>query len=157
MAASFPPTMPVTVSAAVRQENKLLFVRGTYGDFKGIWTFPAGFVDSGEQPDTAAIRETLEEAGIVCELEGLISVTTLVWYGGPMLYLVFLARHVSGEPRPDGRETDAAAFWGLETLSTLPVDGQNAFLARRILSGETKLLLPTDSRQWHEVYRTTFA
>ena len=91
---AFPPRMPVTVSAAVVRDDRVLFVRGTYGDFKGVWTLPAGFVDEGEQPDAAAIRETLEEAGVVCALEGLISATTLEWRGEPMLYLVFLARHI---------------------------------------------------------------
>lgn len=154
--ANFPPTLPVTVSAAVRRDNQLLFVRGAYGDFKGLWTFPAGFVDEGEQPDATAIRETLEEAGIVCVIEGLISVVTIVWRDAPMLYLIFLARYVSGVPHPDGQETDAAAFFGLDALDNGSFDGQNAFLARRILAGDTRLLLPHENPAWNGMYRTTF-
>jgi ADP-ribose pyrophosphatase YjhB (NUDIX family) len=148
--------VPVTVSAAVRRDNDLLFVRETYGDFKGLWTFPAGFVDAGEQPDVAAIRETYEEAGVVCAIEGLVSVVTILWRGAPMLYLIFLARYVSGEPTPDGRETDAAAFWGLDALDALPFDGQNAFVARRILTGESKVLLPHENQDWFADHRTTY-
>jgi len=155
---AFPPRMPVTVSAAVHRDDRVLFVRGTYGDFKGVWTLPAGFVDEGEQPDAAAIRETLEEAGVVCAIEGLISAVTLEWRGEAMLYLVFLARYVSGEPTPDGDETEAAAFLSLDDLATAgPVDGQNAFLARRILTGQSQLLLPYEDATWFKDYRTTYA
>jgi len=48
MSTQFPPTMPVTASAVVRRDDTLLFVRDAYGEFKGVWTFPAGFVDQGE-------------------------------------------------------------------------------------------------------------
>ena len=153
---SFPPLMPVTVSAAVRRDDKLLFVRETYGDFKGVWTFPAGFVDEGEHPDVAAIRETQEEAGVVCEIEGLVSVVTMLWRGAPMLYLVFLAHYVSGDPTPDGHETEAAAFLGLDALEKMPFDGQNAFLARRILTGAAKVLLPHENMEWFTDHRTTY-
>ncbi len=152
----FPPTMPVTVSAAVRRDDTLLFIRGTYGDFKGIWTFPTGFVDEGEQPDVAAVRETKEEAGVVCAVEGLVSAVTLVWRNRPMLYLVFLARYISGDPVPDRQETEAAAFFGLDALDHMPVDGQNAFLARRILTNELKVLSPYQDAAWHAMYRTTY-
>jgi len=153
----FPPRMPVTVGAAVLRGARLLFIRDTTGEFKDVWSFPSGFVDEGEQPDAAAVRETLEEGGIVCAVEGLISATTLVWRDAPMLYLVFLARHVSGEPTPDGVETNAAAFWGLDDLARLPFDGQNAFLAKRILTGQTGLLKPFSPSAWHPMYRTTYA
>lgn len=155
--AFIPPSMTVTVSAVVRRGDALLLIRDSYGEFKDVWTFPSGFVDNGEQPDAAAIRETHEEAGIVCAIEGLISATTLVWRGAPMVYLVFLARYVSGEPQPDHAETRAAAFLDRAALDSLPVDGQNLFLARRILSGEIQVLAPHTDASWHPMYRTTYA
>ena len=151
------PTMPVTVSAAVRRGQSVLFVRDAYGDFQGLWTFPAGFVDAGEQPEAAAIREAREETGVECVIEGLMSVGMLRWRERPMLYLVFLARYVAGEPTPDGRETEAAAFWGIEALEQPSFDRQNAFLARRILTDEVTMLSPYQDPAWHAMYRTTFA
>ncbi len=148
--------MPITVSAAVRRENKLLFVKDAYGEFKGLWTFPAGYVDEGEQPDVAAVRETREEAGVICEVEGLVSVVTITWRDKPMLYLVFLARYVSGEPQPDQNETEAADFLGLDEIASLPFDSQNAFLAQRILTNEIKVLSPYQDPGWHSMYRSTF-
>jgi len=158
MTDSFPPKMPVVVSAAVRRGDTLAYIRYAYGPWKGQWTFPSGFVDEGEHPDATAVRETLEETGIVAEIEGLLCVMTMVWDDKPMLYLVFLARYLSGEPVPDGTEVDGAAFWGLDALDNddMRFDGQNAWLARRILSGEAHVMLPYESRQWHDTYRTTY-
>ncbi|MCD4687368.1 MAG: NUDIX hydrolase [Anaerolineae bacterium] len=152
----FPPTMPITVSAAVRRGDEFLFVHDTHSEFAGLWTFPTGFVDQGEMPDAAAIRETSEETSVECALEGLISVTTIMWRGAPMLYLVYLAHYISGDPTPDGKEADAAAFLGLDALTSLPVEGLNAFLARRILSGEARVLFPHTDVAWHAMYRTTW-
>jgi ADP-ribose pyrophosphatase YjhB (NUDIX family) len=159
MSSTFPPKMPVVVSAAVRRGDELAFIRYAYGPWKGQWALPSGFVDEGEQPDVTAVRETLEECGIVAEIEGLVSVMTMVWDGTPMLYLVFTARYISGEPVPDGKEVDGAAFFGRDVLDggELTFDGQNAWLARRILDGEARVMLPRDSREWHDTYRTTFA
>jgi len=157
--AAFPPRMPVVVSAAVQRADELLFTRYTYGPFKGQWTFPSGYVDVGEQPDAAAVRETLEEAGVVAEIEGMIAAMTMVWDGEPMLYLVFLARYVSGDPEPDGVEIDRAAFFGQAALDgdEQCFEGSNAHFARLILAHEAKVLLPLASQHWHETYRTTYA
>ena len=159
MTDAFPPRMPVVVSAPVRRDDELLFIRYAYGPWKGQWTFPSGFVDPGEQPDATAIRETLEETGVVAQIEGLLSVMTMLWEGEPMLYLVFLARYLSGDPQPDGTEVDGAAFYGRPALDSpeFRFDGQNAYLARSILDGTAHVLLPRESQQWHDTYRTTFA
>ncbi len=152
------PRIPVTVGAAVRRDDTILFVRGTYGDFKNVWTLPSGFVDPGEMPEIAAAREVLEEGGIVCAVEGVINLTTIIWRDAPMLYLVFLANYISGEPTPDRIETDGALFLSLDDLNgDRVIDGQNAFLARLVLTGQAKVLLPTESRRWNDMYRTSWA
>ena len=159
MVDTFPPRMPVGVSAAVRRGDELAFIRYAYGPWQGQWAFPSGFVDPGEQPDAAAVRETLEETGIVAAIEGLVAVMTMMWDDAPMLYLVFLARYVSGEPKPDGKEVDRAAFLGREGLrsSEFRFDGQNAYLAQRILDSEANVWLPKASQDWHDTYRYTYA
>jgi 8-oxo-dGTP diphosphatase len=66
--------MSVAVGALVRKDNRVLFVRQTYGILKGQWGLPTEFVDKGEFPEEAAIRETLEEASIYAEVIGLIAI-----------------------------------------------------------------------------------
>jgi ADP-ribose pyrophosphatase YjhB (NUDIX family) len=120
----FPPKMIVCVGTVVLRDHKVLFVRQTYGrSLKGRWTLPWGFVHgkdstgSSDPPEVAAVRETREEGGVIAEIEGLLGVQNHPSRTGePRLYLLFLCRHVSGEPTPDNQETDKAAYFSLEEL-----------------------------------------
>ena len=38
------------------------------GFFTGCWTLPGGFVDYGEHPREAAVREALEELGVIIDI-----------------------------------------------------------------------------------------
>jgi ADP-ribose pyrophosphatase YjhB (NUDIX family) len=155
---AFPPRMQVVAGAAVRRGNELLFVRQTYGHFKGQWCFPCGFVDDGEQPEAAAIREAREESGIEAKIMGFLSVTTLTSEHGPLLYLVFLCDHLAGEPTPDGSENDKAAYFSLELMNQFnePFEAQNAWLARRIFAGDYQLMRPVQNSAWHSMYLNTY-
>ena len=61
----------VTVDAvATRDGNEglelLMIKRGKEPqEWEGMWAFPGGFVDYGEDPEDAVIRELLEETGVV--------------------------------------------------------------------------------------------
>lgn len=69
-------------SGLVRNSSgEWLVVKKKYSGLKGMWSFPAGFVDAGETVDMAAIREVKEETGIDCKLEGLIGFRTGVIKG----------------------------------------------------------------------------
>jgi ADP-ribose pyrophosphatase YjhB (NUDIX family) len=56
-----------TVDICIIHQGKiLLFKRSeTKKIFPGWWTFPGGHIDDGENPLSAAIRETKEETGII--------------------------------------------------------------------------------------------
>lgn len=88
------------VTAVVLRDDEVLLVRRSDN---GRWAPVTGIVDPGEHPATAAVRETLEETGVACEVE------TLVWVnvtserthvnGDRAQYLdhTFRCRYVSGE------------------------------------------------------------
>jgi 8-oxo-dGTP diphosphatase len=149
----FPPKMIVCVGSVVLRANKVLFARQSYGEMlKGRWTLPWGFVQ-GEDPSTyfdpphvAALRETREEAGVVAEVEGLLGIQNArrSKEGDPRLYILFLCRHVSGEPIPDNQETDRAAYFSLEELKGIreDVDPFCYWLATRVLQGHYTLVPP---------------
>ena len=46
------------------QQGMILMAKASRGFFTGCWTLPGGFVDYGEHPRSAAIREAKEELGI---------------------------------------------------------------------------------------------
>lgn len=151
-----PPQITLCVGAVVRRDDRVLFVRQTYGDLTGIWSLPWGYVqgalDDGQPdpPDATALRETLEEGGVTAEIEGLLGIQNHISPAGePRLYIVFLCRHVSGEPTPDGVETDQAAYFSLADLDTHPVDEFCAWMARRVLCGEAHVIPPQMINPYH--------
>jgi mutator protein MutT len=52
----------------VESEGKILMLRKSYDPRKGKLDFIGGFMDSGETPEQAAVREAKEEAGVDVKL-----------------------------------------------------------------------------------------
>ncbi len=146
----FPPRVIICVGAVVLRGHEVLLVRQTYGALEGVWSLPWGFPHGedprgfADPPQVAALRETLEEGGITAEIEGLLGIQnhTRRESGEPCVYLLFLCRHVSGEPTPDGQETDRAAYLSLAEMDALdePIDEFCEWLARRVLCGDFCLI-----------------
>jgi ADP-ribose pyrophosphatase YjhB (NUDIX family) len=133
----------VHVGAVVVRNGEALFVRQTPTHSLGpVWTIPWGLLHAGEAPSAAALRETLEEAGIVANATGLLAAQSLPapWEG--TIALVFLCTHEAGEPRPDGVETDAARYLSLEELihSDEPFEPWCRWLTIRALQGHDAAL-----------------
>jgi ADP-ribose pyrophosphatase YjhB (NUDIX family) len=158
-----PPQITLCVGAVVLRERKVLFVRQTYGSLKGVWSMPWGFVDGKkpdgaiEPPDMAVIRETQEEAGVIAKVEGLLGVQNhSSSYEEPRLYIIFLCRHMSGEPTPDNKETDKAAYFSLNEIENFdePFDNFCRWMAIRVLRDQHHVI-PLESSnpyQPHSAY-----
>jgi 8-oxo-dGTP pyrophosphatase MutT (NUDIX family) len=88
----------------------------------GEWTPVTGIVDPGEDPHVTAVREVLEEACVVAEVERLVwvSASGLVTHtnGDLAQYLdhTFRCRWVSGDPRPGDDESTDAGWFSLDAL-----------------------------------------
>ena len=99
-----------SVSIALRDpQGRVLMARHAEG---GVWVLPGGAIEPTEVPADAAIREMLEETGLMTRLTGLVGV-----FGGPEFVVhyrnghrtsyvmaVFEAEIVDGSQRPDGTE-----------------------------------------------------
>lgn len=70
------------------------------------WWLPAGRVDEGETFEEAAIRETLEEAGVKVKLKGILRVERSVQGSSARMRVVFYAEpdppHQVPKVRPEG-------------------------------------------------------
>jgi 8-oxo-dGTP diphosphatase len=69
----FPGPKLVAGCLVIDGDRVLLLRRGIMPQI-GKWTFPGGYVDLGETPEQAALRETREEVGMRVELGRLLGV-----------------------------------------------------------------------------------
>ncbi|WP_369373640.1 NUDIX hydrolase [Promicromonospora sp. Populi] len=58
---------PAIAAAIIVQDGKLLLVQRRVSEGSLSWQFPAGAVEAGETFEDAAVRETVEEAGLTVE------------------------------------------------------------------------------------------
>ncbi len=121
------PRRPISIGAGaiVVHEGSVLLVRTIYGATKGRYLLPAGRVNQGEMPDTAAARETFEETNLHVEIEGLQGVRLWVMDDGEQNYFfMFRARLLSPvrDLRPNLAELDDARFFTPSELDALSSD-----------------------------------
>lgn len=100
------------VGGVVVQDGHVLLVLMTYGAAKGYWTLPGGFVDRGETPEAAALREVREETGVEAAVESLAGVRFRITPEHRVdTYAAFRMRYVSGAARADQVEVAEARWW----------------------------------------------
>ena len=108
--------LPVALAVPVKEGKFLLIKRGV-PPLKGTWGSPSGFVEIGETPEEACLRELKEETGISGEIVKLIGVDRIedgeVY--GDMLVLRYLVRVSGGELSP-GEEVEDARFFDVSEL-----------------------------------------
>lgn len=130
----------LAADAAVRRGDSVLLIQRKHPPMKGAWALPGGFVDQGEDPLHAAIRELKEETG----LDGH-SPTLLMVMGepnrDPRKHIVSIVYEisVSDEQLPVGGDDAAdAKFWPIETVFSgeLELAGDHLQILTNWLKGE---------------------
>ena len=122
----------VAAGVLVEDEDRVLLVSRVNEPGRGLWSFPAGFVDAGEDPASAARRECLEETGLQVEIIDLLTVTAGREHDrGADIVIVYRARIIGGSLLA-GDDADQVAFFSRASLPPL------AFRATRaaIFSGK---------------------
>jgi 8-oxo-dGTP diphosphatase len=94
----------------------IVMVRRAIEPGYGLWVFPGGYVDRGEEVTIAAIREAREEAGIDVRLDGLVNIYS--YPGRPLIIIVYTASILGGELRIDDESLELQLF----AASDLPWD-----------------------------------
>ncbi len=112
----------LAVSGIVENENgEWLVVMEKYGGLKGMWSFPAGFVNQGETIDEAVLREIKEETGISAAVHGVIGIRSGV-IGEDISdnMIMFFLTAKSEEISVQRRELEEAIFMKPEELRGNP-------------------------------------
>lgn len=141
---SLPPIQPdgyynpaVAVDAACTRSNssgiEVLMITRNLSPGQGLLALPGGFVDYGEDPEDAVLRELVEETGLVGTLNKLLCVR-----GDPerdprkhIVSVVYLVDVDHDADLMAGDDAAAAGWYSLQELLELP--DQVAFDHREIL------------------------
>ncbi len=100
-----------SVTGIVIKENKVLLARHTYGSGKGMLIIPGGYVNIGETPQEALIREFLEETRITIKPMDIIGIR----FNMHDWYIAFRAEYVSGEASSDNDENSEVLWLEIDT------------------------------------------
>jgi 8-oxo-dGTP diphosphatase len=76
-------------------DSRLVLVRRAIEPGYGLWVFPGGFVDRGEELEAAAKREAREESGLDVRLDRLVNVYSYI--DAPVIIVVYAASVIGGD------------------------------------------------------------
>ena len=107
------------VAACVVHDERVLLVQEADGSHKGLWGLPKGFVEEGESPSTAAIRELEEECGIKGEILGIIGIRECVRNGQTAVFIAYLIRPFSLDVSLKNKEIMNYGWYSLEDFESI--------------------------------------
>ena len=109
----------VGVAAIVRRARSILLVKEQQGRYEGRWGLPKGYVDEGELPRNAALRELKEECNVDGTVLGVQSVRERLLEGMPAIFIAYIVDiPPSAVPSPND-EVSEASFIPIERFSEL--------------------------------------
>ena len=109
----------VAVGVVIEREGKLLLIRRANDPERDKWSFPAGFVDGGEDPVLAAVREAVEETGLSIHITAVLGIFARASDSeGADILIVYRADVIGGELIP-GDDAAEARYFGPDEFPEL--------------------------------------
>lgn len=97
----------VAVLAFIVRADTVLLIQRAGDPGKGKWACPAGFVDAGEDPEEAVLREVHEETGLEGEITKLLDVFPKRDNGLADIVICYRVGVIGGALQPDDDAADA--------------------------------------------------
>ena len=121
---------PTTVQAWIERDGAYLILKRNEEPFAGEWDLPGGFVEMGESPADAAVREVAEETGLRVTPAEIIGAFTSAYgdTGRHTVDIAYLCRLDGGEFELDGDEKTDAAWFRLDEMPRLAFAGERQAL-----------------------------
>ncbi len=121
-------TVIVSAGVVLEKGRVLLTQRKVGAHLEGLWEFPGGKVESGEDPRDALVRELREELGISVRVGDAVDVTFHEYADADkaVLLLFFEATRTENSKEPEALDVAAFRWASLEDLDALtfpPADG----------------------------------
>ncbi|MBO6526904.1 (deoxy)nucleoside triphosphate pyrophosphohydrolase [Erythrobacter sp.] len=131
------PTWTCVVAAALFDEKGrwLMHRRPSHKHHGGLWEFPGGKVESGENPRNALVREIQEELGIALEIDALTPVAFAEESPNesPRPIVIMLYKSLWSGPMPQALEGGEVAWLTPEEVTQLAKPPLDVELASRML------------------------
>lgn len=110
-------TLPVSVKAVIFDERGHVLLG--LND-RNEWELPGGRIEPGETPESAVVREVLEEAGVAVVVDCHLGDWAFeVLPGRHVLISAYSCRLLDGEPVVSSVEHSEVRFWSPEALREL--------------------------------------
>jgi 8-oxo-dGTP pyrophosphatase MutT (NUDIX family) len=101
----------------------------------GDWIFPKGHIEPGESAPQAAVRELLEEGGVIGRAEDLIGVSTVQVGTKEVEVSYFLVRFKALGTADEQRETKWVTFDTANSLLTYEDARRHLGVVKRLVAG----------------------
>ena len=112
----------VVACALIDKDNRILLAQRPEGkNLAGLWEFPGGKVEQGEEPEVALMRELYEELGITTKVDCLapLSFASHTYDDFHLLMPLYICRRFEGFAR--GREGQAIKWVRPDALQDYPM------------------------------------
>jgi len=120
---------PIPANAVVvLKDNNILLVKRNVEPKKGYWCLPGGFMELGEYPEEAALRELEEETGAIGEIDKLLGVT--INHSDryhTVLMIGYLVKKFSGNIEP-GDDASDVRFFNSSNLPEIAFESHKKFI-----------------------------
>ncbi|MBW1899291.1 MAG: NUDIX hydrolase [Deltaproteobacteria bacterium] len=120
--------VPATCVVVADKHNNIWLVKRSVEPKVGYWCLPGGFMELGETPEQAALRELKEETNITGKIEMLLGISAnpsptyrTVLMGG------YLVRNFSGDPMAGDDASDIGCF-GPDDLPEIAFESHRQFI-----------------------------
>jgi len=116
MKREYPDTPLVGVGAIIIEQDRVLLVKRGHPPLAGEWSIPGGVLELGETVRQAAVREAIEETGLIVEVGELLGVYDRVLRDADertryhYVLIDFLCQRIAGEPHAAGDADEARWF-----------------------------------------------